>query len=238
MQQLDLLWNYQRVDLQLDQVDHEIKQTPVRKRMVQVRNFFINAQNGLKKLEAEADGYAGKIQKVQGELKALSARLAQAQREFDELGEEVAMDQVESARKQASVLNNQLTQKERELSAVIREMEEMEKRYRTLRAGMVQAKKEFDSLKVEYDALLKQYEPRVNEIKTRRTQAEEGIDAALLEKYRKIKGSRPNPMATVEHDQCMGCNMSLPSATMTLLKDGARIVECENCGRILYLKSE
>ena len=30
--------------------------------------------------------------------------------------------------------------------------------------------------------------------------------------------------------------MSLPSATLLELKAGERIVECDNCGRILYME--
>ena len=30
--------------------------------------------------------------------------------------------------------------------------------------------------------------------------------------------------------------MSLPSATLLELKEGNRIVECDNCGRILYIE--
>ena len=37
-------------------------------------------------------------------------------------------------------------------------------------------------------------------------------------------------------DQCGGCNMSLPQATLRKMKNDSGIIECENCGRILYIK--
>ena len=41
-------------------------------------------------------------------------------------------------------------------------------------------------------------------------------------------------MAKVENYQCSGCNMSLPTSTVKRVATGEGIVECENCGRILY----
>ena len=43
-------------------------------------------------------------------------------------------------------------------------------------------------------------------------------------------------MARLIDGQCSGCFMSLPSATLLELKEGNRIVECDNCGRILYIE--
>ncbi|MFR4008262.1 MAG: zinc ribbon domain-containing protein [Christensenellales bacterium] len=63
---------------------------------------------------------------------------------------------------------------------------------------------------------------------------EPGLDPALLAQYQAIKKNRANPVALVENEQCQGCNMSLPSLTLSRLRDGKEIVECENCGRILY----
>ena len=41
-------------------------------------------------------------------------------------------------------------------------------------------------------------------------------------------------MAKLINGQCSGCFMSLPSATLLDIRSGDRIVECDNCGRILY----
>ena len=41
-------------------------------------------------------------------------------------------------------------------------------------------------------------------------------------------------MAKLVNGQCSGCFMSLPSATLLEIRNGERIVECDNCGRILF----
>ena len=65
-------------------------------------------------------------------------------------------------------------------------------------------------------------------------QPAKAVDAELLERYKRIKGRYAVPMAKVENNQCSGCNMSLPTSTVKRVATGEGIVECENCGRILY----
>ena len=64
----------------------------------------------------------------------------------------------------------------------------------------------------------------------------EGIDPALLKRYTAIRSNYTNPIATVENNQCSGCRMSLPTSIVKKVESGTGLVECENCGRILYNK--
>ena len=60
------------------------------------------------------------------------------------------------------------------------------------------------------------------------------VDPQMLEKYKRIKQHCTPPMAKLVEGQCSGCFMSLPSATMLALKDSDNMVQCDNCGRIIY----
>ena len=44
-------------------------------------------------------------------------------------------------------------------------------------------------------------------------------------------------MAKLIDGQCSGCFMSLPNATLLELKENQKIVECDNCGRIIYMEN-
>ena len=45
-------------------------------------------------------------------------------------------------------------------------------------------------------------------------------------------------MALIKGDQCGGCNISLPSLVVNSVREGQKLIECENCGRILYIPQE
>ena len=46
------------------------------------------------------------------------------------------------------------------------------------------------------------------------------------------------PLAEVKEGKCSGCNMALPSLTIRKLVNEDMILECENCGRMLYADNE
>ena len=67
--------------------------------------------------------------------------------------------------------------------------------------------------------------------------AAEGIDPAMLAKYKEIKQHCAQPIAKlVDGNRCGGCNMNLPQVLMGQIKQGAKSVECENCGRIVIVE--
>ena len=57
----------------------------------------------------------------------------------------------------------------------------------------------------------------------------------IRDRYKAIRSQRFPVLASLRNDQCSGCNMSLPSAVAKQLQGSDEIVECENCGRILYI---
>ena len=48
-----------------------------------------------------------------------------------------------------------------------------------------------------------------------------------------IKQHCARPIAKLYGDQCGGCNMNIPQASLRAFKSGAKMIECENCGRML-----
>ena len=75
---------------------------------------------------------------------------------------------------------------------------------------------------------------KLKAMRARTEQESKKVDSKLLEKYHNIKQHCTPPMAKLINGQCSGCFMSLPSATLLDIRSGDRIVECDNCGRILY----
>ena len=74
-------------------------------------------------------------------------------------------------------------------------------------------------------------------LKTMRDKTDEEaakLEPELINKYRDVKQHVTPPMAKLIEGQCSGCFMSLPGATLLEIKNGEKMVLCDNCGRILY----
>jgi predicted nucleic acid-binding Zn-ribbon protein len=62
------------------------------------------------------------------------------------------------------------------------------------------------------------------------------IDADLLDQFERLFNSKGDAaIVAVEHGVCTGCHMKVTTATASRVKAGREIVNCEQCGRILYL---
>ena len=80
------------------------------------------------------------------------------------------------------------------------------------------------------------YKEQMKGLEQKRAEAEkktEGIDPELLAEYRAIKQHCARPIAKLYGDQCGGCNMNIRQASLRAFKSGAKMIECENCGRML-----
>jgi predicted nucleic acid-binding Zn-ribbon protein len=62
------------------------------------------------------------------------------------------------------------------------------------------------------------------------------IDDDVLDQFERLFNSKGDAaVVAVEHGVCTGCHMKITTATAASVKAGKEIVNCENCGRILYL---
>ena len=65
---------------------------------------------------------------------------------------------------------------------------------------------------------------------------ERQVDPTFLAKYKRARVHHSIPVVPVVNEKCSGCNMSLPMAVIKKLTSQETVLECENCGRILYQK--
>ena len=87
-------------------------------------------------------------------------------------------------------------------------------------------------LKVDYDHESGARKAELEQQRARVKSLESTVDPALLAEYMAIKKHTSPPVARLQYGQCSGCNTSLPSATLSKIRNG-NLVECETCGRMI-----
>src|SRR5699024_7271188 len=95
-------------------------------------------------------------------------------------------------------------------------------------------KKEYEKIKKEYDLMTHEMDDKQNGIIKERDSLKEKLDSSLLKKYESVKANHSIAMAEIKNNRCGGCNMTLASLVVQNVRDKAGVIECENCGRILY----
>lgn len=231
--QLDKLWQFMQVDMEADRFEAKIRQSEKRQKLLKQRNFLMDQQNNMKKLESDVAAMTDRLEAVRDDAERLQKVLTGLMEELESnppTSEEEANARMEPVQK----LMDNLTRYEQELSKMRKDAEVKDRQQREIRVRAAKTKQEFDQLKKEYDVEFKQDTVTLKDMRARTEQESGKIDSELLEKYRTIKQHCTPPMAKLIDGQCSGCFMSLPSATLLAIKEQGKLVTCDNCGRILY----
>lgn len=231
-EQLQQLWEYQKFDLKLDQIDAQLKKKPSRQKLVQARNTLKETQDYLAKLE-------GDLVQQNARLTHLRAEMSAWQKKFDlavcepEVLADMSAQELAALKAEASGMLDEIGRLAKEIERFTGELTEQQNRIQSLRIKAARAKKDYPVLKEEYAREMEQFAPQIDELRAKRDAIGEHIDEDLLNRYRNIKRQRPAPLARIVERKCSGCNMDIASLVLRNARSADQIIECENCGRIL-----
>ena len=231
--QLDTLWQFMQVDMEADGFEAKMRQSENRQKLIRQREFLRDQQANMKKLEADVAVMQDRLAAVQDEAERLEKALEALSQELNDNPPENAEDAQKQAEAVQKLLET-LSRYEQELQKMRKDADTKDRQQKEIRVRAAKTKMEFDQLKVDYDKELKADTAKLQEMRARTDLEAKKVDPELLAKYRSIKQHCTPPMAKLVNGQCSGCFMSLPSATLLDIRNGGRVVECDNCGRILY----
>ena len=149
------------------------------------------------------------------------------------------------------------TRKNDEFQAIGHEIERYENEIRRLEDEELEVMLAADKVKAEFEAAekaaratkesisrqlsdletkSKTLESRQAELAKEREELAGKVDGDLLGRFERLFNSKGDAaIVAVEHGVCTGCHMKVTTATAARVKAGKEIVNCEQCGRILYL---
>jgi len=139
-------------------------------------------------------------------------------------------------------LNNEIKRFETDIEKIEdRELELMEEAEQ-LKGGVAAAEKEQAATKAHTDRQIAEIagkvqaiEAQLGELEAERVTLTAEIDEDLLYQYNKLFANKAGlAVVALEHETCMGCHMKLTTQTAVRVKGNKEILNCEQCGRILY----
>lgn len=231
MEKYEALWAYQTEDMKADAIANAIKRSPTRQKLEKARDFILDRQKKYKQIEEDVsamvdrkDIIAQAIDRAREQLQVLQTRY-----ENEALS---TPEEVKALLSEVSRCRDTIRQYEAEISRIVKETDSNDKLQRSVRLEAANAKKAFDQLKADYEEESKSKKGELDAQRARARELMDQVDPALLEEYETIKKHISPPVARLTHGQCSGCNTSLPSATLSKIKNGA-LIECETCGRMI-----
>ncbi len=235
MEQLEILWKYQELDLQMDQLNLDIKSSDSRQKLLKLKNYLVKQEEYLVRLDSEAVRKGNYCDKIQQECDEIQKSI-QAGIERLESNDDIEITELDEMNKQGVVLKDRLIKREAELQRLFKELDSFRKKLDDIRVKINRAKREYAAVKKDYDMEVASLRQDLAELKKKRDSLVPEIGKELMTKYKNVKASKSPVISLMESNQCGGCFMSLASLVAQNVKDRKRIVQCENCGRILYYR--
>ena len=233
MVQLKSLWEFMQVDMAADNFEQEMKKSPNRQKLIKRRNFIIEQQGNMKKIEGEIAVMQDRLEAVRDEAERLAGLLSSTLKEISD-NPPATLEETQRKLDAVQKLSDTLGRYEQELTKMRKDADNRDRQQKDIRVRAAKAKQEYDQVKAVYDKEYKEDTTKLEEMRAKSEALAASQDPALLARYRAIKQQCTPPMARLSNDQCCGCFVQLPSATLRAIKEGNNIVECDNCGRILY----
>lgn len=240
MRKMEALWAYQEAEIAKNAVENEIRSTPARLQLNKLHKQLKNQQAVIAKLSEDIEAYEQQLNKLTDSVEKLEARLEVESGELQTIrqDDESTAEEMTELKVDIERLNREISQGVRETKSLLGEIEKATEEYQTTVKAASKAKKEYDTLRVTCE---EEKEARADELAKHDQNLAalaKTVDPALLERFNQVKLHHAVPIAKIINSKCGGCNMSLPMVMLKKIATTDGIVECENCGRILYSANE
>ena len=242
MEKYEALWAYQTEDMKADAIANSIKRSPTRQKLEKARDFILDRQKKYKQIEEDVSAMVDRKDIIAQAVERSREQLQILQNRYETEALDTPED-VKALLSEVSKCRDTIRQYEAEISRISKETEANDKLQsketeandklqRSVRLEAANAKKAFDQLKTEYEEESKSKKVELDAQRAKAKEMMDQVDPKLLEEYEVIKKHISPPVARLTYGQCSGCNTSLPSATLSKIKNGA-LIECETCGRMI-----
>ncbi len=231
---------YQEADVACQQIETNLRNTDSRLRLNKVTKYIRQQSANLTKLSDDLEKHAAKLAQLQAQQQQLLKRLDLELSELDTLegDEECTAEEMTEFRRDIEKLNREAGTLEKEIKALFTALEAAVQDYHTTRQQGSKAKKEYDQLK---DVCQKEKDDAAIDLLAAEKTLEirkKNVNPSLFKRYERARQHHGTPVVPVHSGKCSGCNMSIPMLTISRLTTDGDILECENCGRLLYADTD
>ena len=226
------LIEYQNQDAKLKEIENVLLNSEERKKRNTAKKYILGVEENVNKLDDRAlelkSAFDGIGQK-QAKLLEQQAELSQAINTVnDEKEASYLIKKVDELIAKMKNLSLEADKISKELQTVIAEYEKIKK---TTKAAQIQYKENSEK----YKELENSYQAEKEGLEKALSELSKKADKALLDRYLKKRADKMYPILyEVKGNSCGYCRMELSMSDMNKLKNG-EVVDCEQCGRLIYL---
>ncbi|MDI6751617.1 MAG: C4-type zinc ribbon domain-containing protein [bacterium] len=229
--EIELLIELQEKDGQVADLEEVLVSIPINllEKEKEVETIRIKSEKGSNNLEEKKK----QLRHKERELLAVEEEAKKFRAHFHQVKTQKEAEALDHEIKKADNSIETLTE---EILLIMDEIAEEEKNQAKKKEDLEGVLIEFSARKKKASADTEEIEKEVNDLKEKRRETAEKIDESLLSLYEKIRKNKDNlALSRISGDSCGACSMKIRSQLLNEVKEGAKIIQCENCLRILYI---
>ena len=230
---INQLLNYQQADAKLREIEVKLSSFPARKKAAQAKMYIEGVNDNVNKLDDKASHLSSDYEGFVAEQKRLNEQLVELQKALEQAEDENAFNYLT---KKLEVLLSALKSLSAKINAVSEESQKVVKEYSGIRNATKAAQTQFAESKEEYEKFKATFASEKQAVEKELADLRKKVDPALMEKYDKKRANKMFPIVhEVTSNICGACRMELSMSELNKLKNG-EVIECDQCGRMLYQK--
>lgn len=233
-EQLKLLISLQELDSQILEKQFIINETPPKiagaegylKKTLTDLDKMKQINESLEKKKRDKERGLDDINEKMKKLKARSTEI-KTNKEY-----QAHLKEIESVEKDRYALED-------EILTIMEEIEDSLKKVKSYEANVEYEKSKIESFKKKLEGEILEAENELLALKEAKSKIVGAVDEELYHLYISLMESANGLSVTEAEDfVCLGCNMNIPPQLFVELKKNEEIIQCPQCHRILYYKSE
>jgi len=231
--ELSLLIELQELDLEIYRINDRLARIPAEREKIE-SEFRTQA--------AEFLQLQTRKEQMTAERKRLERDLADAQQHHEKYKQDLmrvrnekeyttALREIDATKKQISAFETDILKR-------IEELEKTDKEMETHAPEVERKRQEVDQLLAALDKEMEESQARTEFLKQRRTEMVAEFPRAQLALYERMSRSkRGQALGEIRNGICTACRVKVRPKVYSDVRKGEVLIECENCGRILYYRS-
>lgn len=230
---LQKILEYQKIDSQIYQFEVKLKNSDVAKKYATAMKAYKNKNEDMIKSIRDADEIAILVDRHRQTYKKINDEINDLINEIDSFEELKEIDKYE---KKIAQYQKDLLNIEHELTKLAKKMDDCIKNSQECLNNLANLEKNIKLCQVAIQELKNSMLNEVKQLKSKMEDLKKDIPKDIIEKYTSIRKGGKMPVLVECSDNfnsCTGCGMDVPNNLQTKLRDG-EIVECPNCGRMIY----
>ncbi|NMB41266.1 MAG: hypothetical protein GX996_04955 [Firmicutes bacterium] len=234
MDQLQLLWQFQELEQEINRQKQNLQKIPSIHEHRQEKEKFTHFQQMLKEKEEDLNSLKRELRRKELELQTITASLKEMDKKLYS-GEVRNVKELENLEKNVQTKKKEISDLEDEIIHMMEKSEQDAAEISRLKKTEEEKSKTLQQLMVKARNDLAKAQENLEQLNDKHGELLQTIDESLLNRYRELSKRTPGGrcISLVKKGFCGICNVSLPSSFKGYLLTPGKLVYCENCGSLL-----